>query len=471
MATLTTDYLVVGAGATGMAFTDALLDASDADVVLVDRQHEPGGHWLHAYPFVRLHQPSAYYGVGSTPLGGDRIDATGPNAGGYERADAPEICAHYRRVLEDRLLGSGRVRFLGMSDYVRDRSNGHTVVSRLTGGATQVRVRRKLVDATYLEGEIPSRHALPFDVGEGVRVVPPNDLVERSAWDGSVDGYTVLGAGKTAMDVCNWLLGQGVPPESIRWVRPRDAWTYDRELLQPRELVASVIEGVAIEVEAAADAADVPELFQRLEGGGRLLRLDPEVEPTMFRGATMSRAEVESLQRIDDVLRAGRVRRVESDVLVMERGSVRARPGHRYVDCTAAGPSSRPPRRIFEPDRITVQTVRIGLTPFNAALVGHVEATHGVEAEKNRLCPPNVYPVTANDWLRTTYVSTAAERTWGDDPGLSAWLEATRLNLASGLRAHLAEPRMQSAIARFLGNRDRALENLRRLLGAATPAA
>lgn len=187
--------------------------------------------------------PSAYYGVGSTPLGGDRIDATGPNAGGYERADAPEICAYYRRVLEDRLLGSGRVRFLGMSDYVRDRSNGHTVMSRLTGGATQVRVRRKLVDATYLEGEIPSRHALPFDVGEGVRVVPPNDLVERSAWDGSVDGYTVLGAGKTAMDVCNWLLGQGVPPESIRWVRPRDAWTYDRELLQPRELVASVIEG------------------------------------------------------------------------------------------------------------------------------------------------------------------------------------------------------------------------------------
>src|SRR5690606_37411698 len=121
--------------------------------------------------------------------------------------------------------------------------------------------------------------------------------------------------------------------------------------------------------------------------------------------------------------------------------------------------------------RITVQTVRIGLTPFNAALVGHVEATHGVDAEKNRLCPPNMYPVTANDWLRTTYVSTAAERTWGDDPGLSAWLEATRLNLASDLRAHLAEPRMQSAIARFLGNRDRALENLRRLLGAAAPAA
>ncbi len=25
----------------------------------------PGGHWTRAYPFVRLHQPSAYYGVNS----------------------------------------------------------------------------------------------------------------------------------------------------------------------------------------------------------------------------------------------------------------------------------------------------------------------------------------------------------------------------------------------------------------------
>ena len=60
---LETDYLVVGAGASGMAFVDSLLTNSDAEVVLVDRRHRAGGHWLDAYPFVRLHQPSAYYGV------------------------------------------------------------------------------------------------------------------------------------------------------------------------------------------------------------------------------------------------------------------------------------------------------------------------------------------------------------------------------------------------------------------------
>ena len=70
------DYVVVGAGAMGMAFTDTLLDETDASVAMVDAHHRPGGHWNDAYPFVRLHQPSAFYGVDSAPLGKDRIDET-----------------------------------------------------------------------------------------------------------------------------------------------------------------------------------------------------------------------------------------------------------------------------------------------------------------------------------------------------------------------------------------------------------
>lgn len=97
MAGIETDYLVVGAGAAGMAFADALIADSDADVVLVDRRHRPGGHWNDAYPFVRLHQPSAFYRVNSRILGTDSIDKTGPNAGFYERASAAEICEYYQR--------------------------------------------------------------------------------------------------------------------------------------------------------------------------------------------------------------------------------------------------------------------------------------------------------------------------------------------------------------------------------------
>ena len=42
MDTIETDYLVVGAGAMGMAFTDTLVCETQARVVLVDRNHQPG---------------------------------------------------------------------------------------------------------------------------------------------------------------------------------------------------------------------------------------------------------------------------------------------------------------------------------------------------------------------------------------------------------------------------------------------
>src|SRR6204780_5562988 len=113
-----TDYLIIGAGAAGMAFADALIADSDADVVLVDRRHRPGGHWNDAYPFVRLHQPSAFYGVNSRMLGNDTIDEVGPNAGFYQRATAAEVCDYFGRVLEEHLLPSGQVRFFGMCDYL-----------------------------------------------------------------------------------------------------------------------------------------------------------------------------------------------------------------------------------------------------------------------------------------------------------------------------------------------------------------
>lgn len=63
------DYLIVGAGAMGMAFADTLVAETDATVALVDRYGRPGGHWTVAYPYARLHQPSAYYGVNSRELG------------------------------------------------------------------------------------------------------------------------------------------------------------------------------------------------------------------------------------------------------------------------------------------------------------------------------------------------------------------------------------------------------------------
>ena len=215
-----TDYLVIGGGAVGMAFTDSLIaETDDGEVLIVDRRHRPGGHWNDAYPFVRLHQPAAFYGVNSLPLGNDEVEADGPNAGLYEQSNAAEIVDYFDRVLRDVLLPTGRVAFAGMHDHVGEVDGVHRLVSRLTGETTEVTVRRRVVDARYQETAIPSTHQRSFAVEEGARVIPPNGLVALAA---PADRYVLLGAGKTAMDAAGWLLRNGVPPERITWIRPPD---------------------------------------------------------------------------------------------------------------------------------------------------------------------------------------------------------------------------------------------------------
>ena len=115
-----TDYLIVGAGAVGLAFADTLLAETDAHITIVDRHGKPGGHWNDAYSFVSLHQPSAFYGVNSLPLGHDRIDETGINQGLYELASGPEVSGYFEKVMNQRLLASGRVQYFPMSNYKGD---------------------------------------------------------------------------------------------------------------------------------------------------------------------------------------------------------------------------------------------------------------------------------------------------------------------------------------------------------------
>jgi NAD(P)-binding Rossmann-like domain len=466
MARIDTDYLIVGAGATGLAFADALIAASDADVVLVDRRHGPGGHWNDAYPFVRLHQPSAFYGVNSRVLGSDSIDSAGPNAGFYQRATAAEICDYFQRVLED-LLASGQVRFFGMSDYLNRGPGGCRLVSRLTGEAATVRVRRRVVDARYLEASIPATHPPSFDAGPGARLIPVNDLVRPT---GPASGYTVIGAGKTAMDACAWLLDSGVPPEVIRWIRPRDAWLLDRAFQQPLELVTWLIEGVSLYLEAAAQAEDVDDLFGRLEACGQLVRLDPAVEPEMYRCATVSQAELCSLRRIENVVRLGRVVHIAADRIVLEEGSIPTDGGQVHVDCSAAGLRLSPGRPVFADGRITLQQIRTCQPAFNAALAGYVEASRHDDTEKNRLCPPNPYPDAATDWIAATCIAHRALATWLGDTDLSAWMEGARLNAARGIGEHLTDPRMKSALARMFANAEPAVQKLQTLQAHAQQA-
>jgi hypothetical protein len=463
-----TDYLVVGAGAAGMAFVDELIGACDADVVMADRRHVPGGHWHDAYPFVRLHGPSALYGVNSRSLGSDSIEQTGPNAGFYPRATAAEICDYYQRVLDERLLPSGRVRFFGMSDCVSAGAGRgeHRFVSRLTGEETTVRVRRKVVDARYLEPSIPATHVPSFDAEPGVRLIPVNDLVRL---DGAASAFTVIGAGKTAIDGCLWLMESGVAPEAICWIRPRDAWLLDRARQQPLDLVPRLMEGVSLYLEAAAQADDTGDLFRRLEACGQLIRIDPEVEPTSYRCATVSEPELERLRTIENVVRLGRVTHIGPDRIDLAHGSVPAARGQVHVDCSAAGLRSEPGRPVFADGQITLQQIRACQPVFSAALAGYVEAARGDDAGKNLLCPANPYPVTALDWIPVTCIAQRAEMAWFADPDVSSWMQRSRLNATSAVLGHLDDPLMKSALARLFTNVEPAIAKLETFMAEAAP--
>ena len=451
-----TDYLVVGAGATGLAFADTLLAEANVAVTLVDRREAPGGHWRQVYPFVRLHTPSAFYGVNSLALGADRIDQTGENAGFYERATGPDVREYFATVAE-RLTLTGRMHLLLRHEHLGGGAHGERVRDLATGEVHDIGVRQKVVDARYLEASIPATHVPPFEVAPSARVVPVNDLPEVMRPGAS---YAVLGSGKTAVDACVWLLDNGVEPDRIRWVRPREAWFHDRRHFQPLDLVAGIIEGLALDAEAGALASNIGDLFERLESAGRLVRIDPSWPAGMYRGTMLSTRELDAVRQIKDVVRLGHVRRIEADRILLDRGEAATRPDVVHIDCTALGLNNAPATPIFQGARIVVQQVRHLSPCFNAAVIAFVEAHRNEDADKNRLCPPNPYPSSIEDWPGMMTRSWRAESRWLREPDLSAWVADSRLNLLRDLPKHAAEPAAKAAVERFLTHVAAAIERL-----------
>lgn len=451
-ARLSADYLVVGAGATGMAFTDTITSESDSSVVIIDRRHAPGGHWLDAYPFVRLHQPSACYGVASTPLGNGGSDTESPDEDFGERASGPEIVAYYDRVLRERLLPSGRVEFHPLSEYL----GGRRFRSLLTGEEHEVDVR-KVVDATRMQSEVPATTPPAFEIGDDVTWTPAGgltDVVEPP------EGYVIVGAGKTAQDACIWLLDNGVEPDSITWIRARDPWLTPRRYFQPGRGVPVTIDGYSRGIEVAATARNVPELLRRLDDEGLLVRIDPTVEPQTYRGATISDRELEKLRRIEDVVRLGYVRRIDQDQIVLDDGVIPTGPGRLHVHCSARGLSSAPVTPVFEPDRVLPQQIRLGMIPLCAAMVAHVEVVGDDDEEKNRLCAPLPMPDLAEDWRTLTLGMLHNDYRWLQDGDLARWMNECRLNVAAGTQELGDDPEVQAALSRFAIHASAAVQNL-----------
>lgn len=458
---LDTDYLVIGAGAMGMAFTDTAITESDARVVIVDQAHQPGGHWTTAYPFVRLHQPSAYYGVNSRALGNNTIDSVGWNQGLNELAPVGEVCAYFDAVMQQQFLPTGRVQYFPMSEYLGDGR-----FRTLAGAEYTVNVRQRVVDSTYLRAIVPSMRPAPYAVAPGIDCIPPNDLPRF----GARDRYVVVGAGKTGMDVCLWLLRHGVDAGRLTWIKPRDSWLMDRATLQPGpSFIKRFRDNYGATLEAIEAATSIEDLFDRLEAAGTLLRLDPTVRPRMYRCATVSEQEFEQLRRIEDVVRMGHVQRIEPTAIVLDEGSITSSPSALYIDCTADGAPERPAVPVFDGDRMTLQAVRGCQQVFSAAFIAHVEFAYQGDALKNELCPPIPHPDRDVDWLRLTHSDLRNFARWLDDPDLTDWLSSARLNLLAELLPPLShKPRLRDrVVSMFQKKLNTASEQLEKLLSDA----
>lgn len=356
-----TDYLVVGAGAVGMAFVDSVFHESDATFTIVDRRYAPGGHWNDAYPFVGLHQPALMYGAASRPLGSSRIEETGFNQGLMAVASGMEVAEHFHALVRETFRPSGRVMYCPMSEY---RGDG-VWVSLLSGEQHRVEAKT-VVDATLMETSVPLTHRRSFTTGEAVACAPPNDLPRLAP---SFQHFVVLGGGKTAMDSVVWLLDQGLAPDNLSWVVPRDAWIINRLSVQPGlAFMESTGRYFALELEAAAAADSVDDLCLRLEATGNLMRLDPAVRPSMFHAASMTVRELELARRAEDVIRLGHVTGIEAGRLILDRGERSMPSGTLYIDCTARALAGNVGvcRPVFEPGRTSLQMIRQFQPTFSA---------------------------------------------------------------------------------------------------------
>jgi len=428
---LETDYLVIGGGAMGMAFTDVILSETDADLIIVDQNAKPGGHWNHAYPFVTLHQPSSFYGVSSRELSRGELDQVGLNKGMGDLASGQEVLAYYEQVMNHTFLPSGRVRFFPMCRYLGEGRFEHV----LSGEVFEVKARRKTVDATHLKTSVPSTHTPKFEVSPDAWFMPPNDLPKI---DRKPDGFVIIGAGKTAIDTVLWLLEHHVDPDDIQWIMPRDAWLLDRRNTQTGpDFFFDTIGAQARQFEAIANSTSLEDMFDRLEACGYFLRLDPDVRPSMFHGATVSQREVEELRRVRNVIRKGRVKTITADRVILDEGEIAITPDTVLVDCAARAVTNDAIVPVFQGDRLVLQMVRSYQPVFSAAFIAHIEAAYEDEAEQNRLCAVVPLPNHDTDYIRFTAAYMMNQYNWSQIPELRAWLRENRLDGFSKLLSEI----------------------------------
>jgi hypothetical protein len=184
-----------------------------------------------------------------------------------------------------------------------------------------------------------------------------------------------------------------------------------------------------------------------MEAAGVMLRIDPQVNPSMAKTPTLAQWELDRLRAIENVVRLGHVRHVEPGRLVCADGEAAIDRDALVVHCAAPGLRYQPLVPVWGSEAITLQSVATGPI-FGAALAGYVEATRENDAEKNRLCPPQPYPDTPADWPRTITQGAQGSQALATEPDVKRWSHATSLYRSRIPAERAGDPDVADAVAR-----------------------
>jgi len=412
---LETDYLVIGGGAMCMAFVDEILNASrkfgnnqNTEFIIIDKHAKPGGHWNDAYQFVTLHQPAAFYGVNSKKLG----------AGGRDLVSKSQILAYFELVLKD-FISTGRVKFYSLCEYVGDNKFKSLVENGLE---YEVVVRKKTVDSTYMDVQVPSITKPKYEVAEGINLVPVNGLIDvRSPWE----KYVVIGAGKTGIDAVLFLLNQNVDEDKILWIMPNDAWMMNRDTIHPDVFNKTMLS--LMKILTREDIKSQDDLFLEYEKVKYVQRLDETRTPTAYKCATVSSAELTMLRKVKNIIRKGRLQSLEKNKIVFKDNSeIEASTNYLYIDCTSNGLGKRPSVPIFNGKKICLQSVHQCQQVYSAAVLGALEARFSENDEFMNKVKPCPHPEVVEDYaptILTTMQNGEVLRCLG-----FSWLRSSRLS-------------------------------------------
>jgi len=382
-AALAVDYLVVGAGLASLAFLDELLSLdSKATFALVDKNEAPGGHWNFAYPFVRLHQPAAYYGVSSEPLAAGAKRSCMMTFEPYDNkdlADKEKLLAYFARAVR-RFEATGRVQYFARATF----SDG--IIACADGSKRSVNVVRKLV-LPASNVVVPAMRPPAYAVAEGVDCGPANILSSDEESGRLRTSYVVVGAGKTGVDSVLLLLRRGVPASAITWVVSQDCWYFLRDYIFHS---GSAFLGMSVKMlDALNECSDSSSFFHKMEAMRLVGRLDPSrPPPTTFRGATVDIEELELLRTVEaagGVVRLGRVTAIDATGITLQQGHVALPSADTLVvDCSANGTDGYAPIRTpFEADRIHLTPCYSFNIGFGAAILAWLEKNVETDERKN----------------------------------------------------------------------------------------